>query len=292
MQLATSKSVKHIVIIPIMRTHPTQLIILICLFFSCQKTDVNYIAEPFYNRCSVESINNTNVLASTNIKYQYDHNGNLMFKLHKDLSTNSFIALDTIYYLPNGLIGRIEYQDINNRALPKSTYSHNYNNTIIERIYETGFINNFPYVITYNYSFSGEKIERIEKIGDLIHPNYTLTNFIYSAENIISCELQFENLYDIIELRFTTDKQANIKKQLLPYPNSILFTSTQNNITQITNTQSFYLNGIQYAANSVLFNQKLIFNDEGALLTAIENKSELGIFSAAPSIQHFSYNCE
>ena len=104
--------------------------------------------------------------------------------------------------------------------------------------------------------------------------------------------LQFENSNDFISLSFVTDNKTNIKKLLLPYPNSILFTSTHNNIIQITNTQSFIYNGIQYPANSVLFNQELIFNEDGALHTSIENKSELGIFSKSPSIKHFSYSCQ
>ena len=78
----------------------------------------------------------------------------------KTLDTNNFLAIDTLYYLPNGLIGRIEYQEINNRALPKSTFSHTYKNNKIERIFETGFINNFPYVITLQLQFYRREIRK------------------------------------------------------------------------------------------------------------------------------------
>ncbi|MBT8195220.1 MAG: hypothetical protein HKO56_00045 [Bacteroidia bacterium] len=275
-----------------MRFQSYYLVILICLLFSCQKTDVNYIAEPFYNRCIVNSINNTDAHATTKIMYQYDLNGNLIYKLYQDISTNDYLAIDTVYYLPSGLIGRIEYQEKSNRALPKTTFSHNYNDDKIEQIFETGFINNFPYVITYNYIYNRGKLESIEKIGDLVHPNFKINNIIYNEANVVSGTIQLANSNDLIDLHFSTDNFTNIKKYLLPYPNAILFRNSLNNITQITNTQSFVYNGVPFPANSILFNQELIFNDEGALLTSIESKSELGIFSTSPSIKHFSYSCE
>ena len=275
-----------------MRLNRPDLLILFLFLFSCQKNDVAFIAVPFYQRCTISSINVTEEQKTTKIKYNYDQNGKLKFKLYKDLGTGNFIAMDTIMYLPDGLVGRIEYHDIANRALPISTYSSTYANGKISRIFETGFLNNIPYVITFNYEFKSDKIIKIEKTGDLVYSNYTLNNFQFSNSNITGCQFQLENNVNTIDLIFTSDNNENISNHLLPYPNSILFNSTLNNITAIKNVQAFDLNGIYYEENSTLFKQDLFFSEDGALEMAFENKSDLQLFSGGPALKKYNYSCE
>ena len=275
-----------------MRLNRFHFVILFLFLFSCQKNDTIYISEPFYQRCTISSINITESQQATKIKYNYDQNSQLKFKLYKDINTGKFIAMDTILYLPNGLVGRIEFQELINRAIPTSTFSHTYANGKIQRIFETGFLNNFPYVVTYNYEFNFAGINKIEKKGDLVNPNFTLNNFHFTNLKITDCQLRLENNQNIIDLVFTTDNNENFSNHLLPYPNAILFNSTLNNITTIKNVQSFDLNGVYYPANSILFKQDLAFNEEGALVTVFENKSDIPIFSSGPTLKSYTYSCE
>lgn len=274
-----------------MKLNKVYLLILFGLFFSCQKEGVNFIPEPFYQRCTLSEITAFENLKTTKVNYNYNQSGELKFKLYKDLETNKFFAMDTILYTPDGLVGRIEYQEISNRLLPKSTYSLNYEHKKIKKIYETGFSNNFPFVITYEYEFDQNKLVKIIKSGDLNKPNFTLDNFVFSNYNISGCQLTFANNSNNIDLIITTDQQENISHNFLPYPNTILFKNTLNNIISIKTVQAFNLNGNYYATNSTLFKQDLFFNEEGGLKMILENKSELAIFSDGPALKNLSYTC-